>query len=603
MRKVSKLDTFSKKIIPTFMAEKQTLQKPLAKRLVHEHLAPYKLRFGQACFFMLLTALSTAALPFLLQPVFDDVFTTNDPKLLIMFCAAVLAAFVIKGFASYGETVTMTRIGQSIISDIQNRVFRHLMSLDLEYFHKRNSGELLSRFTNDITLMRNSVANTIVGIGRDSFTLAFLIGVMFYRDWFLACLSFFIFPAAFLPIIRIGKRMRKVTFNAQEEIAKFTKQLTQIFQGIRVIKAYSTEDYEAIRAQKQIEKIYKLVVKTSRVRSLSHPIIESMGGIAIISVIAYGGLQVMHHNRTTGEFISFIAALILAYEPLKRLSNLNASLQEGLAAADRVFEIIDTNSTILSPTNPKHPTKAQGRIEYKDVHFAYGPKKKALEGISFTAQAGKCIALVGASGAGKSTIINLIPRFYDVIAGEISIDGINVKDWELTDLRKQIALVSQEIALFDLSVFENITYGCQDFSENDVFSSAKSAAAHEFIQKLPQGYNTIVGENGVSLSGGQRQRLAIARAMLKKAPILLLDEATSALDTDSERHIQSALKKLMAGRTTIMVAHRLSTVIDADHIYVLDNGLIIESGSHQELLQLGKQYAHLWSRQAQGLDS
>lgn len=585
------------------MAEKQTLQKPLAKRLLHEHLAPYKYRFGQACFFMLLTAASTAALPFLLQPVFDDVFTTNDPRLLFVFCVAVLSAFVIKGFASYGETVTMTRIGQSIISDVQNRVFSHLMSLDLEYFHKINSGELLSRFTNDITLMRNSVANTVVGIGRDSFTLVFLIGVMFYRDWFLACLSFFIFPAAFLPIIRIGRRMRKVTFNAQEEIGRFTKQLTQIFQGIRVIKAYSTENYEATRAKMQIEKIYKLVVKTSRVRSLSHPIIESMGGVAIISVIAYGGWQVMHHSRTTGEFISFIGALILAYEPLKRLSNLNANLQEGLAAADRVFEIVDTKRTILSPIQPKHPTKVQGRIEYKNVHFSYGQEKKALEGINFTAQAGKCIALVGASGSGKSTIINLIPRFYDIGAGEIAIDEINIKDWEITHLRKQIALVSQEIALFDLSVFENITYGCEDFSKDEVYNVAKSAAAHDFIQKLPQGYDTIVGENGVSLSGGQRQRLAIARAMLKKAPILLLDEATSALDTDSERYIQSALKKLMVGRTTIMVAHRLSTVIDADKIYVLDNGQIIESGSHQELLQLDKQYAHLWHRQAQGLDS
>lgn len=585
------------------MAEKQTLQKPLATRLVHEHLAPYKYRFGQACVFMLLTAASTAALPFLLKPVMDDVFTSSDPKLLFTFCAAVLAAFVIKGCATYGETVTMTRIGQSIISDIQNRVLAHMMSLDLEYFHKRNSGELLSRFTNDVALMRNSVATTVIGIGRDSLTLVFLVAVMFYQDWLLACLSFFIFPAAFLPIIRIGKRMRKVTFNAQEEIARFTKQLTQIFQGIRVIKAYSTENYEANRAKLQIKKIYKLVVKTSRVRSLSHPIIESMGGIAIISVIAYGGWQVMHHSRTIGEFMSFIAALILAYEPLKRLSNLNANLQEGLAAAERVFEIIDAQSTILPPVDPKRPAKVQGRIEYKDVHFAYGPKKKALEGINFVAQAGKCVALVGASGAGKSTIINLIPRFYDVNAGEIIVDGVNVKDWEKSYLRKHIALVNQEIALFDLSVFENITYGCEDFLNEDVYSVAKSAAAHDFIEKLPQGYNTIVGENGVSLSGGQRQRLAIARAMLKKAPILLLDEATSALDTDSEKHIQSALKKLMVGRTTIMVAHRLSTVIDADQIYVLDNGKIIETGSHQELLQLDKQYAHLWHRQAQGLES
>ena len=552
---------------------------------------------------MLLTAASTAALPFLLQPVFDDVFTSNDPKLLFTLCSAVLVAFVIKGFSSYGETVTMTRIGQGIISDIQNRVFEHLMGLDLDYYHKRNSGDLLSRFTNDISLMRNSVANTIVGIGRDSFTLVFLIGVMFYRDWFLASVSFLLFPAAFLPIIRIGKRMRKVTYNAQEEIGRFTKQLTQIFQGIRVIKAYGTEAYEANRAKIQIEKIYKLVVKTARVRSLGHPIIESMGGLAIISVIAYGGWQVMHHSRTTGEFISFIGALILAYEPLKRLSNLNASMQEGLAAADRVFEIIDTQSTIITPEKPTKPLETKGCIEYKDVYFAYGSQKEALLGISFKAEAGQCIALVGASGAGKSTIINLIPRFYDVDKGELIIDGVNVKHWDLSQLREQIALVSQEIALFDLSVFENITYGCHNFAEDDVYKVAKAAAAHDFIKKLPQGYHTIVGENGVSLSGGQRQRLAIARAMLKKTPILLLDEATSALDTDSERHIQTALKELMVGRTTIMVAHRLSTVIEADKIYVLENGKIIESGTHQQLLKLGSQYSNLWNRQAQSLDS
>lgn len=585
------------------MAENNILKKSLAKRLIEEHLAPYKFYFTKACIFMLLTAASTAALPFLLQPVFDDVFTKSDPVLLFTFCAAVLIAFVIKGLASYGETVTMTRIGQGIISDIQNRVLNHLLSLDLEYFHKRNSGEILSRFTNDVSLMRNSVANTVVGIGRDSFTLVFLIGVMFYRDWFLACMSFFIFPAAFLPIIRIGRRMRKVTFNAQEEIAHFTKQLTQIFQGIRVIKSYGTENYEANRALKQIEKIYQLVVKTARVRSLGHPIIESMGGLAIISVIAYGGWQVMHHNRTTGEFISFIGALILAYEPLKRLSNLNANLQEGLAAADRVFEIIDAPVTILNHPNPQRPKQIKGCVEYNDVYFAYGPKKKALQGISFTVKAGNCVALVGASGAGKSTIVNLISRFYDVEQGQITIDGIDVKNWDLPYLRDQIALVSQEIALFDLSVFENISYGCHNFSEEDVYEVAKAAAAHEFIEKLPHGYDTIVGENGVSLSGGQRQRLAIARAMLKKSPILLLDEATSALDTNSERHIQMALKELMKGRTTIMVAHRLSTVIDADKIFVMEKGKIVEFGTHQELLHLGNHYAHLWKRQAQSLDS
>ncbi len=587
------------------MAKKiKHIEKPasLAHRILKEHLADYKLSFLKAGFFMLLTALATAALPYLLQPVFDDVFTTNSPTLLFVFCGSVLLAFIIKGFASYGETVTMTRIGQSIISDIQKRVFNHLMHLDLEFFHKNNSGELLSRFTNDIALMRNSVANTVAGIGRDSFTLVFLVGLMFYRDTYLALASFIIFPAAFLPIVRIGKRMRKVTFSAQEETAKFTKQLTQIFQGIRVIKSYCTENYEVGRASEQIKRIYELVVKTAKVRSLGAPIIESMGGLAIIGVIAYGGWQVMHHNRTTGEFMSFILALVLAYEPLKRLSNFNANLQEGLAAAYRVFEIIDQKSAITSEANVDDTKAIKGNIAFNDVHFAYIKRKEALCGISFKAQSGDCIAFVGASGAGKSTIINLIPRFYDINQGSITIDDCDIRSLNLKTLRQNIALVSQEVALFDLSVAENIAYGCLNYSREDIYNVAKASAAHEFIEKLPNGYDTIIGENGVTLSGGQRQRLAIARAMLKNAPILLLDEATSALDTDSERHIQQSLNELMKGRTTIMVAHRLSTVIDAKQIFVLDKGVIIESGTHQQLLQLNKQYAHLWSRQAQGLE-
>lgn len=574
----------------------------LAKRILNEHLKKYKWLFLKASLFMILTAIATAALPYLLQPVFDNVFTTNNPNLLFLFCGAVLIAFVVKGTASYGETVTMTKIGQSIISDIQERVFRHLMDLDLEFFHKHNSGELLSRFTNDIGLMRNSVANTVAGIGRDSFTLIFLVGLMFYRDSYLAFASLIIFPAAFLPIFKIGRRMRKVTFSAQEETAKFTKQITQIFQGIRVIKSYCTEEYEANRSSEQIRKIYELVVKTARVRSLGHPIIESMGGVAIIGVIAYGGWQVMHHSRTTGEFMSFILALVLVYEPLKRLSNFNANLQEGMAAAARVFEIIDQQSKIKSNSDVVIENRLEGNISFKEVFFSYSKKKEALCGISLEVEKGECIALVGASGAGKSTIINLIPRFYDVISGSIEIDGKNIKDLPLKFLRNNIALVSQEIALFDLSVAENIAYGCKNYTAQDIENVAKACAAHEFIEKLPMGYDTIIGENGVTLSGGQRQRLAIARAMLKNAPILLLDEATSALDTDSERHIQQSLKTLMKGRTTIMVAHRLSTVIDAKKIYVLDKGKIIEYGTHQELLQLNKQYAHLWSRQAKGLE-
>jgi subfamily B ATP-binding cassette protein MsbA len=324
-----------------------------------------------------------------------------------------------------------------------------------------------------------------------------------------------------------------------------------------------------------------------------------LGGIAIIIVIAYGGWQVIHHNRTTGEFISFIGAMLLVYEPIKRLSNLNANLQEGLAGAARVFEVLDTPPSIVNPSSPKLITRAKGRIVFDKVGFSYTADKQALDHLSFTVEPGQTVAFVGASGAGKSTIINLIPRFYDTQEGRILLDGIDIRELTLESLRHQIALVSQEVALFDLTIANNIAYGDPQASLADIYKAADGAAASEFIEKLSDGYNTFVGENGVKLSGGQRQRIAIARAMLKDAPVLLLDEATSALDTDSERQVQSALKTLMKGRTTLMVAHRLSTVVDADQIYVLENGQIQEQGNHTALLALGGIYARLWQAQSQ----
>ncbi len=571
----------------------------LVKRLMRQFIAPYVRRLLLAFLFMVLAALATAAVPALIKPVIDDVFIKADGHVLVFVCMGVLLAFGVKGAASYAEAVIMTFVGQRIISDIQNCLFKHLMKADLAFFHATPSGELLSRFTNDVNMMRNAMANTLIGLGKDLLTLVCLIMLMFYRDFTLTCVAFVVFPTAILPILKIGRRMRKVTFHTQDQQATLTNQLTQVFQGIRVVKAYGMETVEAERIQQQIDHVFALIYKSTRIRSASHPIVETLGGLAVVSVIAYGGWQVMHHTRTAGDLISFILALILIYEPVKRLSNLNASLQEGLAAAYRVFEILDMPPAIQNKDKAIILPRVKGHIEFKNVSFAYHNNKRlVLNGLSFEAKAGQTIALVGASGAGKSTIINLIPRFYDLESGQILIDGHDVRDVSLQSLREQIALVSQEIALFDRRIFDNIAYSESDVSMDDVVKAAKAAAAHEFIERLPEGYHTFVGENGVNLSGGQRQRIAIARAMLKNAPILLLDEATSALDTDSERQIQDALALLMKGRTTILIAHRLSTVVDADWIYVLDHGCLVEQGRHQDLLANKGVYARLWKKQS-----
>lgn len=570
----------------------------ILKRLFNEHILKYKKRLSYACLCMIIAALSTAALPFLIKDVFDDVFTKGDIKQLIIFCGTVLMAFICKGLSSYGESVLMTWVGQKVISDIQNRLFKHLMKLDLLFFHNTTTGELLSRFTNDVNLMRNAFANTTLSLGKDSITLFALIGLMFYRDPILAAISFFVFPAAVLPIIKIGRRMKKVTFNTQEITADLTNQLTQIFQGMRVIKSYGTEAKEADRAEGTISNIFSLIYKATRIRCAAHPIIETMGGVAIITVIGYGGWQVAHNDRTTGDFISFILALILAYEPLKRLSNLNANLQEGLSASSRVFDVLDVQPHITSPKNAKVSLGHEHTITFDKTTFMYEGGKVALDNLNFKIESGQTVAFVGPSGAGKSSLINLLPRFYDVTKGRILYNDIPLQDYDLNFLRRKMGLVSQEITLFDMNIYDNIAYGVENATMEQVIEAAEKAAADDFITELPEGYQTMIGENGVRLSGGQRQRIAIARAMLKNAPILLLDEATSALDTESEKKVQAALDILMEGRTTIMVAHRLSTVVNADVIYVLDKGKIVESGDHQTLINHKGIYANLWAQQS-----
>ena len=571
--------------------------KALMHRLVRESVRPYVGWLIIAVLFMGVMAAATGFSAWLMKPVVNDIFVAKNRDMLWIISGTVVATFIAKGAANYFQAAIMAKVGLSIIADNQNRLFAHLVRMDLAFFHNRQTGKLISRFTIDINQMRMAVSNVLTGVGKDFLSLIGLVTVMFIQNWQLALVSFVVFPIAILPISHLGRRMRKVTANTQEEYGQMTTLLEQTFQGVRMVKAYGMEDYEKGRIARIVEAVRRLSIRAACVRALSHPIMESLGGVAIAVVIAYGGSQVIAERIDAGAFFSFITALLLAYEPAKRLANLNISLQEGLAGAQRLFALLDEKPAIIEKPNARQLVVEKGELRLEDVYFSYHSGVPAIRGVSMEVPAGRTVALVGPSGSGKSTILNLIPRFYDVDSGRVSVDGIDVRDSTLASLFANIALVSQEVTLFDDTVRANIAYGRAGATEDEIFEAARNAAAHDFITSLPEGYETVVGEQGVRLSGGQRQRLAIARAMLKNAPILLLDEATSALDTESERQVQTALNILMEGRTTLVIAHRLSTVVDADLIYVIDSGRIIESGTHAELLKRGGAYAKLYALQ------
>ena len=572
----------------------------LLSRLVRNHVRPYFGRLGLAMVCMAIGAGATAGLAQLMEPVLDRVFIDKDQSILVLITLAVLVISLLKGLASYFEGVLMGYVGQRIIADLQTKLFAHLIRFDLAFFHDAGSGRLISRFTNDINAMRNAVSQVLTGLIKDALTLVFLLAVMFEKDWKLALIAFVVFPAAIYPIARIGRRMRKLSTDVLGEAGRFTARLNEAFQGARHVKAYNREGFETERTASVIENMFRIVYKSYRVRALSSPIMETLGGIAVAAIIFYGGWQVIGGSLTPGAFFSFVTALLLAYKPMKSLANLNTNLQEGLAASQRLFHVLDMEPTIKDGPEAAALAVSGGAVALDGVSFAYHENAPALSDVSLTIPAGEMVALVGPSGAGKSTILNLIPRFYDVSAGTIRIDGQDVRDVTLESLRDALALVSQESVLFDDSVRANIAYGRAGASDADIEAAAQGAAAHDFITRLPDGYDTMIGEGGVKLSGGQRQRLSIARAILKNAPILLLDEATSELDSESERKVQQALAELMRERTTLVIAHRLSTVIGADRIYTIEQGRIVESGSHAELLAKNGAYARLYALQFAG---
>lgn len=571
-----------------------TASLPLVKRLARAYIKPRVGILLLALLLMLLSSAMTGAMAKLMEPIIDKVFADTNADLLWPVALTVLSVFLVRGVATYGHTVIMNKLGQRVVSDMQRDMFGHLVYADLAYFYGQHSGELLSRFLSDMMMIRIAVTESLNGAGKNTFTLIFLVGVMVYQDWKLAMLSLFVFPMAAYAVMKLGKKLRKVSTNTQAETGTLTSMLNQVFQGSKHVKSYGMEEFEKNRINGAVEKIYDLMHRTFRTSAIASPIAEVLSGLAIVLIIVYGGLQVMAGVSTAGKLFSFITAFLMAYEPMKRLAKLNNVLQMGLASLDRTFKLIDIKPLIQDKPDAGILKTSSPEIIFDNVSFTYLDGTEALSGISFTAPAGKTIALVGESGAGKSTILNLLPRFYDVTSGRILIDGQDIRDVTMQSLRANMALVSQEVAIFSDTVRDNIAYGTLNATDEEITEAAKSAVAHDFIVELPAGYQTTIGENGVKLSGGQRQRVSIARAMLKNAPILLLDEATSALDANSERLVQTALERLQKGRTTIVVAHRLSTIMNADVIYVLANGKVAESGNHETLLAQGGAYARLY---------
>jgi len=491
----------------------------------------------------------------------------------------------------------MNVISLRITSDMRIRMYGHFVKSDISKLHNTSSGNMIASIMNEIGMVVGMINTAINGFVKQLFTLAALVGVMFYQSLELSLIAFVGFPLAAYPIYKIGKKLRNLSFKNQEIAGKFTSQMSDTLQYSKLVKAYSCEDFEIKRMSLIVESIFKIGKKISRMSLIASPFVESLAGFGVAAVIWYGGYQVLNGITTPGAFFSFFTAMMMAYRPLKTVSGMNSGIQMGLAASTRFYKIIDEKPTIIDSDNSIILKDVKDKITFENVDFSYIDNKKALDNINIEIPIGKTIALVGHSGGGKSTIMNMILRFYDPSSGSIKFDNQDIRQYTLKSLRGKMAVVSQEVMLFDDTIIENIRYGKEDASEEDIINAAKMAEADEFIIQLPHGYNTHIGQNGIRLSGGQRQRIAIARAILYNAPILLLDEATSALDPISERLIKDALAKLMKGRTVVVIAHRLSTIMHADKIFVISHGKIIESGTHKELIGNNGSYANLYSKQ------
>ena len=537
-----------------------------------------------------------ASFAFFIEPVLKNIFITKDITFLKLIPLALLAIFFARGICRFLNDYFMRTAGQLAIQDVRNEVFQKNINLSLSFFGKNQIGSLMSRVMNDVYSMQEGMGNVISGILRDGVNIIGLLFVIFYRDWQLSLITLVVIPATIFPAKKIGGKIKKMSHLGQEKAGDLTSYLQETYLGIKVIKAFGLEKRTVAAFMEKNKNFYWCAQKAIKYNAISSPVIEVITSIGISTVVLVGGNKVINGHITAAEFFSFITAMALFYSPLKKLTSAYNDAQRCLGSAARVFEIIDEKSEIQYNNNALTIDKAEGIVSFENVSFKYSDKY-VLKNINLTALKGSIIALVGTSGAGKTTLVSLIPRFYDVTEGQVSIDSINVKNISHESLMKQIALVDQETILFNDTIANNIRYGNPEATNDDVIKAARQAYAHEFIEEMPEGYETSIGDRGLRLSGGQRQRICIARALLKNSPILILDEATSALDTESEHMVQAALSNLMKERTTFVIAHRLSTILEADNILVMENGQIVEEGKHMELLSHDGSYKRFYEMQ------
>lgn len=568
-------------------------------RLLRDYMGKRWNRLALAVFCMITTAVMNGVLAWLLDPATRQIFLENNARMLVIIPLAIAGVVALRAATSFGEQYTLNNVAERVVSDVQRDMFSSQIRLDIATLNDVHSGELVSKFLYDATLLRGSITRGVAGLGKEFVTLLVLAGVMVYEDWKLAVISVLLLPPVAWVTQRLSHSLRKSATRGMEETGTLSRALSEALAGRRIVKAYALEADTTRSAELRIAQRLKFILRAVRARSAAVPATDLIGGVAAAITVAFAGYQHLHHELAINQFIAFIGAMTLAQQPVRTLSQLWTISTEGLSAANRIFALIDTRARIVDSEGAKplvvKPAPLGGAIRFERVSFSYRTDgAAALDDISLEFPPGKKVALVGPSGAGKSTIFNLLLRFYDVEQGRILIDGQDMAGVTLDSLRASIALVTQEPFLFDETIADNIAYGRRGSAREEIVEAARAAAADDFISELPQGYDTRIGEGGLKLSGGQRQRIAIARAMLRNAPILLLDEATSALDTESERQVQDALARLMKGRTTIVIAHRLSTVLDADRIYVLERGKLAEWGSHRDLVMRGGLYARLY---------